>query len=394
MSARLTKLITAAAVAVTMASGSAYAAAKTVKLGSHVPLTGKLARVGNGMHEGIAVAIKEANKQYEGQYKFEVSTVDDETSPAKAVAAVDKLANDGVVAFTGGYGSNIVGPASEEAHKLKLPYITSGAVAPELVKRGYSDFYRINNLGGYSRAMSGLIKDMGLKSVSVLYSNKEGPTGLALSLEKQLKAAGVTVHLHKFDANTNDFKPLLNRIKLQDRPEGLVMDGYENDYVGILRAGKVLKPNVKAVIGPWSLATSKMNKEFNALVQNVYGTSMLPYPVRFTGPEAEAFEAAYKKMWNKQPDYLGEFGYVQTRILIDAIVRADRNGGISHDNIVKQMHKVDTKTLIGRVAFNEGGDNPYFTNRMGQHQGHKVEIVWPASAATAKMNFPASPWSH
>ena len=32
---------------------------------------------------------------------------------------------------------------------------------------------------------------------------------------------------------------------------------YENDYVGILRAAKVLKPPVKAMIGVWSLATPR-----------------------------------------------------------------------------------------------------------------------------------------
>jgi branched-chain amino acid transport system substrate-binding protein len=29
---------------------------------------------------------------------------------------------------------------------------------------------------------------------------------------------------------------------------------------------------------------------------------------------------------------------------------------------------------------------------MGQHQGERVEIVWPKSAQTAEMNYPAVPW--
>ena len=42
----------------------------------------------------------------------------------------------------------------------------------------------------------------------------------------------------------------------------IAMIGYENDYVGILRAAKVLKPDVKAMVGVWSLATSKMQDDF------------------------------------------------------------------------------------------------------------------------------------
>ena len=59
-------------------------------------------------------------------------TVDDESAPAKAVAAVEKLAGQGVVAITGGYGSNNIAPASDAANKLGLVYMTSGGVDDSL----------------------------------------------------------------------------------------------------------------------------------------------------------------------------------------------------------------------------------------------------------------------
>src|SRR3546814_17149891 len=82
-------------------------------VGEQEPLTGALARVGTGMHEGIAVAVEVFNK-INGKHTIKVLTEDDESSPAKAIAAVEKLASQGVVAFTGGYGSNKIGPASDE----------------------------------------------------------------------------------------------------------------------------------------------------------------------------------------------------------------------------------------------------------------------------------------
>jgi branched-chain amino acid transport system substrate-binding protein len=287
-----------------------------------VPLTGKLARVGTGMHEGIAVALALANERYAGKHGFTLAEIDDETSPAKAVAAVEKLAADGVVAFTGGYGSNIIGPASEAAAKADLPYITSGGVAPELTERGMSGFFRINNSEGYGKAMIGLFEQMGVDKVSIVFSNKEATSGMAKYVETHLKEGGVEVTMHEFDGSTTDFKPIMNNVKLRDRPDAVAMIGYENDYVGILRAGTVLKPDVKAMVGVWSLATSQMNEEFHDLVQNVYGTSLLPYPVEFQGEEAQAFAARYEELHGKKPDYLGQFGYVQTRLLLDAVVRA------------------------------------------------------------------------
>lgn len=373
--------------------GLTGAQAEDIVLGSHLPLTGKLARVGTGMHEGIAVAVDMFNRQNEGKYKVELVTIDDETSPAKAVAAVEKLAGQGVVAMTGGYGSNIIGPASEAANKAGLVYITSGGVAPGLSQRGHEGFFRINNTQGYSKAMMGLLMDLGVKKVSILYNNKEATTNLAKTVEKDLSGQGVEVVLHAFDGGTSDFKPLVNKVKLRDKPDAIGMVAYENDYVGILKAGTVLKPDVKAMVGVWSLATSKMNSEFHDLVQTVYGTSMLPYPAEFTSPEAKEFAETYSKLHGKEPDYLGQFGYVQTKLLLEAIVRAQEAGTLGSGGLAEQVRGADANTLIGQVKFNENGDNPFFSHRMGQHQGDKVALVWPKDAATGDKNFPATPWS-
>jgi branched-chain amino acid transport system substrate-binding protein len=72
------------------------------------------------------------------------------------------------------------------------------------------------------------------------------------------------------------------------------MVGYENDYVGILRAARVLKPPVKAMIGVWSLATPKMATDFPDLMPNVYGTALLPFPATFTTADGKTFADTYK----------------------------------------------------------------------------------------------------
>lgn len=390
---RYTKGLSCSLVALTALAVASGASAADFKLGEHVPLTGNLARVGIGMHEGIAVAIDMANKKYAGKHTFSIQTIDDETNPAKAIAAVEKLASDGVIALTGGYGSNIIGPASEAADKAGLTYITSGGVAPELTKRDLSTFFRINNSAGYGKAIVGLIKDMGVKKVSVIFSNKEATAAMSKYVEKSLSDAGIEVVMHEFDGSTTDFKPIVNKVKLRDHADVVAMIGYENDYIGILRAANVLKPDVKAMVGVWSLATSQMNTEFHDLVQGVYGTSLLPFPVVFQGEEAQTFAATYNTLHGKEPDYLGQFGYVQTSLLVDAIVRAhDDDQKIDAGEISDELRATKTETLIGDVVFDANGDNPNFSHRMGQHQGDKVEIVWPASAATAKMNFPKVPW--
>jgi branched-chain amino acid transport system substrate-binding protein len=364
-----------------------------IVVGVEIPLTGATARAGTGMHEGITVAAEIFNAR-PGKHKIKLVTVDDESQPAKAVAAVEQLASQGAVAITGGYGSNSIGPASEAADKAGLVYMTSGGTDAGLSQRGLKHFFRINNAAGYTRAMVGLFEAQGIKSVSVIYSTKEATASLAQAVERELKAKGVTTVMHAFDPAITDFKPIVNKVKLQDRSESIAMVGYENDYVGIIRAGKVLKPALKSLVGVWSLATPKMADDFPDLMPTVYGTAMLPFPATFTGEEGTAFATTYQRLYNKEPDYVGQFGYVQSILLFEAIARAADSGALKQPGaLAAELRKTDRDTLLGRVQFDERGDNPNFTQRMGQHQeGKKIAIVWPKEVASGSMVFPGVPW--
>lgn len=367
------------------------AQAEEFLVGAELPLTGTLARVGAGMQEGVMVAAEVFNRT-NGKHKIKIVTVDDESAPAKAIAAVEKLASQGVVAITGGYGSNNISPASDAANKLGLVYITSGGVDDSLVASGRKNFFRINNTAGYEKAVLGLMADVGAKSVSIVYSTKEATSDLAKSVQAALGGKGVKATAHSFDPAITDFKPIINKIKLQDKSELVLMVGYENDYVGILRAARVLKPPVKAMVGVWSLATPKMAAEFPDLMPNVFGTALLPFPANFETADGKAFADTYKTLYKKEPDYLGQFGYVQSMLLFEAIARAADKGTLKKGGVAEEMRKTDRDTLIGKVQFAANGDNLNFTHRMGQHQDKKIVIVWPKENATGKVAYPAVPW--
>lgn len=380
---------TLALVATVGAGGTARAEEFTV--GVQIPLTGALARSGGGMAEGIQTAAELFNKG-NGKHKIKLVTIDDESNPAKAVAAVEKLASQGVVALVGGFGSNIIGPASDAANKLNLVYMTAGGVDNGLTQRGYKTFFRINNTQGYERAVTQLFEEHGVKSVSIVHSTKEATADLAKDMQKALAPKGIKVVLHPFDPAITDFKPIINKVKLQDKPEVILMSAYENDYVGIIRAAKVLKPEIKAIVGVWSLATSKMWKDFPDLMPNITGTSLLPYPVDFKQPEGKAFADTYKRMFNKDVDYLAQFGYVKAQLLFEALARAADSGSLKKGGLADELRKTNKETLIGRVQFDANGDNLNFRHRMGQHQDGKIVIVSPKAEATGPIVWPGLPY--
>src|SRR3546814_9864985 len=125
--------------------------------------------------------------------------------------------------------------------------------------------------------------------------------------------------MHPFDPGISDFKPIVNKVRLRDKSEVILMVGYENDYVGILRAAKVLKPDVKAMVGVWSLATPKMAADFPYLMPKVYGTASLPYTAKFKTEEGQKVSDTYKQLYKKDYLYLSLFGSVQTMPIVQTI---------------------------------------------------------------------------
>jgi branched-chain amino acid transport system substrate-binding protein len=135
-----------------------------------------------------------------------------------------------------------------------------------------------------------------------------------------------------------------------------------------------------------------MWKDFPDLMPNITGTSLLPYPVDFKQPEGKQFAETYKKLFNKDVDYLAQFGYVKAQLLFEAIARAADNGSLKKGGLADELRKTNKETLIGRVQFDANGDNLNFRHRMGQHQDGKIVIVSPKSEATGPIVWPGLPW--
>ncbi|MCG7351236.1 ABC transporter substrate-binding protein [Roseomonas mucosa] len=388
------RTIVSAALALTVSAGLLGARAQeaqTFVVGSHMPLTGALARSGQAFNEGMQVAATMCNAA-SPRHKIRIDVIDDESTPAKAVSAVEKLSSDGAVAIIGGYGSNIIGPASDAASKLGKVYITAGAVSDELTQRGLKNFFRINNNAGYQRGIATLLSDLKPEKISIVASTREAPALLADGLEKDLTAQGIKVTVHKFDPAISDFKPVINKIKIQDKPDIIMMSAYENDYVGIIRAAKVLKPNVKLIVGAWSLATPKMYTDFPDLMNNVVGTSFLPFPVEMKSEEGTTFADLYKSKYGKEIEYLSTLSFVETRILCEAIFRSAEAGTLAKGGLADEMRKTDRDTMLGRIQFDQSGDNPNFTLSMGQHRDGKIVLVSPRTTANGEIAYPGLPW--
>lgn len=381
----------AAALAIAFAPSLAHAT--EWRVGVELPLTGPLAQAGTEMYRGMQVAADIYNRRHP-QDKITLVAVDDESNPAKAVAAVEQLASQHVVAIAGAANSNCAGPASEAASKAGLVYVTSGGTSDDMVTRGLKNFFRVSNTPGYTKGMAGLFNTLGVKSVAIVYSTKDATSDLARQLDTALKAQGVKTFLHAYDPSISDFKPLINKVKLQDKPDAMAMLGYENDYVGILRASRVLKPDLKAIAAPWAFASPKMAQSFPDLVPNVYGATVLSSPADYRSADQRDFSDTYQRLFKTSSNYQSQTSFVYAQLLFDAIASAQKAGTLDKGGLADTLRATQRDdTFLGKVAFDARGDNANYVAHMGQfaHDG-KLALVWPANYATAKPAYPGVPW--
>lgn len=382
--------IAIALLAAVCGAGPAAAAPAAIRLGAHAPQTGSLARHGAEQMKGIRLGAEMFEKRY--KVKVALFAYDDESDPQKAVAAVEKLAGvEKVNAIVGGYGSNLVGPASDAAERYDTPYLTTGAVDTKLSARKFRNFFRLNDMQGYAAAQFGTIRDLFKAGrVAILFNSVSSTTEIAETVKGRLEKAGIAVPVfERFEKGTTNYKPLLLKVK-DAGCDVLLVEGYFPDYVGTIKDARILDLPVKAYMGVWGIGTPEFVRELGPMSEHVYGTSIWETgtaPREARGEEAE-FVAAFKAKFREEPSYIAMLGYLSARYMLEAV----RTGGGPPERTRAALRSLDVVGPLGRVAFDEKGDPRFFTAVLFQTRNGTQVVVYPPDRAAGSIRYPAVPW--
>jgi branched-chain amino acid transport system substrate-binding protein len=365
--------------------------APPIRLGAHAPETGSLAKHGMEQVKGIRVAVEEFTRRT--GTKVDLLVYDDESQPQKAVAAVEKLAGiEKVSGIVGGYGSNLVGPASEASEQYDTPYLTTGAVDTKLTAKRFKNFFRLNNMPGYAAAQSETIRNIfQAKKVAILYNSQSATTEIAEEVRRQLAGAGILVPVfEKFEKDTTNYKPLLLKVK-DAGCEVLLVEGYFPDYVGTIKDAKILALPVKAYVGAWGIGTPEFSRELGAMSEYIYGTAVWENGTAPQAAKAEEarFVAAYRARYREDPSYIAMLGYLSAQYMLESIAA----GAGSAEKVRAALRSMDAVTPIGRVTFDEKGDPKHFTAVLFQTRGGKQVVIYPRDRASGEAKYPAVPWA-
>src|SRR3989442_3320245 len=142
------------------------AAAKSIKIGAVVPLTGRYGPGGAQVRAGYEIAVEQINAAggvSVGGKKtpLELVLLDDESDATKTVARLETLAAQGVVGYLGGFGSDLHAAAASVAEKNKIPYLGIAFALNKIHQQGFkylfSPFWKSPDIGKHTAGLLALI---------------------------------------------------------------------------------------------------------------------------------------------------------------------------------------------------------------------------------------------
>ncbi len=358
------------------ASGSSSAgqgSGETFKIGVFGP---EQIPQGEDVRDGALLAAKEINAAGKGP-KVEVAFCDSEAKPEKAIACITRFAQqDKVQAITGGFSSAETLAALDTVKRAKLPYLSAGAAAPDVVKDVDSTgpgkyVFRIGPVNSTNLAadmcltyVTKLSKE-GFTKFGILYEDAAFAIPLVDFLSKCLAnpsaatagkipvTQGVTlVGAEKHTPQATDFSSQFKSLK--DNGAQFVIE-VNSTQVG-LQVGKqwaALKPgfalggiNVAGQSSAYFAVTNSVGE-----LNGPSGALRAPISPK-TIPFFDAFQAAY----HRDPLYNGVATYDGVYTLHEAAAAA---GGLGADALVTALEKTDRVGAQGVEKFDAKHDVVY-----------------------------------
>jgi branched-chain amino acid transport system substrate-binding protein len=386
----MTRLATLALVVLSL--WPSLAAAQTVKLGAVVPLTGRYGAGGAQVRSGYEIAVEQINAAggvTVGGKKvpLELVLLDDESDATKTVARLESLAAQGVVAYLGGFGSDLHAAAASVAEKNKIPYLGVAFALNGVHQKGFrylfSPFWKSPDIGAATQGLLGLIPAAQRpKTVAIFQEKTDWGKEMAAAWSEAGKGGGYQIaFVGEYSPGAKDFSDLILKAKganvdavfaLPTPPDGMTM----------VKQMKELSytPKLSLFIrAPDAIVWSKnLGKDGDWMVLAA------GWHHAMKAPGVAELNAAHEKKYGRPTDPISGPAYACVQIVAAAVARA----GTDRDKVRDAIAATDMTTVIGPVKFRPDGTGLVRQAFMQWINGQQ-ELVWPKEFATAPLAYPA-----
>ena len=334
--------------------GAGATLAETLKIGSMSPLTGPYAADGNDIANGVRTAIEVIMEEggIPGFDGIDLSAQDTACDPRQAVAAANKLINEGVVAVVGAYCSSSTIPASEALDEESIIMITPASTNEKVTERGLKYMFRTcGRDDDQSKAARKFIKDkLAAKTVFLVDDKTTYSQGLADNVSKECQAAGIEVVAHEHvNQGDKDFSAVLTKVKSMN-PDVFYVS-LQNSASGALMIIQAKRMGINsAILGQDAVYHPQLIEIGKEAVEGVYLT------FGFVDPETPS----YKKFLGKYEPKYGKPGAYSTYAYDSAMayfLALKAAGSTDSDKVRAELLKVDFDGASKHVKYRENGDS-------------------------------------
>lgn len=367
-----------------------------IEIGSTIPLTGRYAGGGAQVERGYTLAVEAINaeggvfvEEFNRQIPINLTILDDESDPVKTVSNLEDLYNNNdVVAYLGGFGSDLHAAAAAVAEVNAVPYIGVAFALWDVHQQGYeylfSPFPKSPDLSvTIFEFLNTLPEDERPTRVGILQEQTDWGDELAGFWETDAEAAGFEVVAHEtYTPGNQDFTDAILSLQgadvevllsLPNPPDGITLFTQMAE-LGWTPAFSLV---IRAPDAPTWMEALGTNGDYVALMPGWHNAMDFP--------GVEELNERHSELVERPSDPIVGPSYASIQILAAAIEAA---GTLDRDAIRDAIAATDMETVIGPVTFREDGTG-VVTTAILQYQNGRPELIWPQEFATADVVYPA-----
>ncbi len=385
-------------------------AQEEIPIGVCAALTGRAAMLGNHVKMGTDLAAKVINEQggVIGK-KIKLIHQDDRNEPDAGIAATEALITKyKIFALTGMYNSGVAYATLNSMRKYPEKPITVaiGAVTDNIDEE-FGKYNWFFHLIPYASDVQKVVAEFmttlpGKPKVAIAADDGQYGQVSAQQLKMNLDRLGIPIVLNEtFKAGAVDLSPLISKCKSQ-KPDIFYFQGYPGDAILATKQMKEIDYMPKLFIGSSSaVGTGLFGKGVGpsaaeAIVTYSYFSfkSQIPaskeYPDLF--PTTQKWIEIFMNEYKVEPQHAALWGYITIATIAIGIKEAKT---MDKNKVIDVMGNLKTMTPKGEIHFRKAGKTlhkGYHHAIMEQWQKGQLEVIYPQTAATGKLIFPAPPW--
>lgn len=365
-------------------------AQEPIRIGATMSKTGAYATQGIPALNGYKLCQTHINEQggILGR-EIEFLIYNDNSDTDTAIAHYEKLITEDLVdAVMGPYGSTLTEAVAPVTEKYRMVLISPLAATSSIWEQGRRYLFMV--LQPAELFLAGLIEmaaEQNLKSVAILQEDALFPKAAGAGAFELATKKGMNVLMHEtYASGTEDFSPLLTKIKAKNIEVLGVAASSLSDFITITRQMKGLDVNV-AMFGT-SGAVNEFKETLGENAEYVYGLSA--WEPSLPNPGIEEFVDAYQQEYQQDPSFHAAGAYGGCQVFMEAIQRA---GSLDSDAIRDVLLNLNTQTILSHFSVDERGSQTANTGLFIQWQDGKKVVVWPEEFATGEIRFPTPTWN-